>query len=545
MFSEAWGQAGHAKRGASGSSESTTYPDHQKNPDAMQPRLPADDDHFVAALSIFDQARATLLACALRPGSHSAVEALITEQTRQMAKAMYQAFLDRCHLQELAQQAAAPAGAARGVAVTRPLESSFGRVAATRLGFLGADEAGGLTMVFPLDTALNLPPEIYSLPVRKQIGQLIGHVSFEQALRQLPKQCGAHVPKRQAEQLAQRAARDFDAFYDQREVSANDTLSDQAIRVMSCDGKGIAVIRDALRPATRKAAEEQAEVVVKSDPMAAKKPRRKHTKRMALVSAVYEQEPFVQTAEQVLERIDRAPGQTPPARDAEEPEAKRPRPQNKTVSATLEKSQSGAIGSMLDEVAKRQKADPRPLVALVDGEEKQMRRLQYEAKKRRLEVTVVLDLLHVLHYLWTIALILCGRDQALSGARVQVYLRILLTQTPKHLVSMLRGQIGAASLTVQARKQATSALSYLDKNAPYLRYRDYLARGWPIATGVIEGACRHLVQDRMGITGARWGLLTAEAVLRLRALETNEDTDAYWTFHERQEFTRNHGKMAA
>jgi hypothetical protein len=98
---------------------------------------------------------------------------------------------------------------------------------------------------------------------------------------------------------------------------------------------------------------------------------------------------------------------------------------------------------------------------------------------------------------------------------------------------------------VQARKQATSALSYLDKNAPYLRYRDYLARGWPIATGVIEGACRHLVQDRMGITGARWGLLTAEAVLRLRALETNEDTDAYWTFHERQEFTRNHGKMAA
>jgi hypothetical protein len=57
---------------------------------------------------------------------------------------------------------------------------------------------------------------------------------------------------------------------------------------------------------------------------------------------------------------------------------------------------------------------------------------------------------------------------------------------------------------------------------------------------VIEGACRHLVKDRLDITGARWGLSSAEAVLKLRALRANGDFNAYRTWHERQEFHRNH-----
>jgi len=68
----------------------------------------------------------------------------------------------------------------------------------------------------------------------------------------------------------------------------------------------------------------------------------------------------------------------------------------------------------------------------------------------------------------------------------------------------------------------------------------YLAEGLPIATGVIEGACRHLVRDRMEITGARWRLQKAEAVLRLRALRSSGDFEQYWEFHEQQEALRNH-----
>ena len=73
-----------------------------------------------------------------------------------------------------------------------------------------------------------------------------------------------------------------------------------------------------------------------------------------------------------------------------------------------------------------------------------------------------------------------------------------------------------------------------------LQYDEYLAAGYPIATGVIEGACRHLVNDRFGITGARWGLQGAEAILRLRALRSSGDFDEYWRFHRRRELERNH-----
>ena len=82
--------------------------------------------------------------------------------------------------------------------------------------------------------------------------------------------------------------------------------------------------------------------------------------------------------------------------------------------------------------------------------------------------------------------------------------------------------------------------TYLANHASYLNYPHYLAQGYPIATGVIEGACRYLVKDRMEITGARWGLEGGEAVLKLRALYINGDFNAYWAFHESQEYQRNH-----
>jgi hypothetical protein len=83
-------------------------------------------------------------------------------------------------------------------------------------------------------------------------------------------------------------------------------------------------------------------------------------------------------------------------------------------------------------------------------------------------------------------------------------------------------------------------LHYLDAKQPFMDYPRALAEGWPIATGVIEGACRHLVADRMGITGARWGLAGAQAMLWLRAIDASGDTSAYWDWHIGQERQRNH-----
>ena len=87
---------------------------------------------------------------------------------------------------------------------------------------------------------------------------------------------------------------------------------------------------------------------------------------------------------------------------------------------------------------------------------------------------------------------------------------------------------------------------YLQKYAQYLHYDRYLAAGYRrIATGVVEGACRYLVRDRMELTGARWRLVGAEAVLKLRALRASGDFDAYWDFHEAREYERNHAQRYA
>jgi hypothetical protein len=110
-----------------------------------------------------------------------------------------------------------------------------------------------------------------------------------------------------------------------------------------------------------------------------------------------------------------------------------------------------------------------------------------------------------------------------------------VTQTIRQLAAQHPPRPGS-----EHAKIIRKTLTYLDAKEPYLDYPRALASGWPIATGVIEGACRHLVQDRMGITGARWSLEGAQAILWLRAIRANGDLDTYWNWHLHQEHHRNH-----
>ena len=102
----------------------------------------------------------------------------------------------------------------------------------------------------------------------------------------------------------------------------------------------------------------------------------------------------------------------------------------------------------------------------------------------------------------------------------------------------ITAEASAASLPASRRTGADSCVRYLNARHEYLRYDQALAEGWPIATGVIEGACRHLIADRLDIGGARWGLDGAEAVLTLRAVISNGDFEEYWSYHLAREHQR-------
>ena len=119
-------------------------------------------------------------------------------------------------------------------------------------------------------------------------------------------------------------------------------------------------------------------------------------------------------------------------------------------------------------------------------------------------------------------------------------LEAILEGRSSEVAGGMRRSATLQQLDADSRRRLDSCANYLLNYRPYLRYDEYLRIGWPIATGVVEGACRYLVKDRMDRTGARWSLDGAEAVLRLRALRTSGDFDEYWRFHEEQEYARNH-----
>lgn len=157
-----------------------------------------------------------------------------------------------------------------------------------------------------------------------------------------------------------------------------------------------------------------------------------------------------------------------------------------------------------------------------------------------MDIHIIVDLIHVLEYLWRAAWCLHDSGDASAENWVARHARVLLGGDVQQPTTALQEAAHAAGLRGAQRKGIDEAMNDLSGKAEHLRYDTALERGWPIATGIIEGACRHLIKDRLDVTGARWGLSGAEAVLKLRGVRANGDFDTYWAWHEQQEFTRNH-----
>ncbi|MCA1671882.1 MAG: hypothetical protein LC799_06640 [Actinobacteria bacterium] len=184
-------------------------------------------------------------------------------------------------------------------------------------------------------------------------------------------------------------------------------------------------------------------------------------------------------------------------------------------------------------------------VALVDGNRHQIDRIEAEAEQREVSVAVVVDLIHVLEYLWGAVWCFFAEGDTAAEGRVRDRALAVLEGNAGEVAAGIRRRATTAGLSKPKRKKADDCARYLVNKAAYLDYPAALAAGWPIATGVIEGTCRCLVADRMDITGARWSIEGAEAVLKLRAVRCNGDFDAYYQFHQDQERRRVHGSRYA
>jgi hypothetical protein len=168
--------------------------------------------------------------------------------------------------------------------------------------------------------------------------------------------------------------------------------------------------------------------------------------------------------------------------------------------------------------------------------------MKLAAKEYGVSLDIILDIIHVLEYLWKAAFAFYKEGDPAAESWVKKRLLKILRGESSWVAAGMRRSATLNELVPKQREPIDKCADYLLKYAPYLHYDQYLAKGYPIATGVIEGACRYLVKDRMEITGARWSLQGAEDILRLRSLRASGDFDEYWQFHLRQEYERNHAK---
>ena len=505
---------------------------------------PSDPAPYAAADAVYADAKAYLSSREAQQMSESDRERELNRRGQELLRKLLQGHLDQRSPGEAAGPVAGADGVERGERRVheRHLETTFGTVEVERVGYARA----GHESLHPLDASLNLPPERYSLEVRRRVAEAAASRSFDEARFELSRHTGAEVPKRQAEQLAARAAEDFDAFYEARRAAAGEPSPEGSVLVLTFDGKGVVLHREDLREATRRAAERRR----RQREQLAWFPRlqpgeKKHAKRMATVAAVYTVAPFVRSPEEFLQSLmPRSPVARTRTKKSRPPLV-RPRPVAKRVWASLEREPAEVVAEALLEADRRDPERVKSWVVLVDGAEMQLDLVEAGAAAYGVDVTVVLDIIHVVEYVWKAAQVFHREESLEREYWAWTRVRRILEGKARWVAAAMRRAATVARLPPDLRKPVDTCADYLLKYGPYLHYDRYLAAGYPIATGVIEGACRHLVRDRMELTGARWRLVGAEAVLKLRALRASGDFDAYWDFHEAREYERNHAQRYA
>ena len=389
------------------------------------------------------------------------------------------------------------------------IETIFGRVEARRTAYVHPAQSS----IHPLDEARQLPSRSFSYEVQRRVVEEAVRGPYAEGLESLERNLGLEIPKRSAEQILRDAPQDFDEFYRRRSATAAGPSS--PILVASADGKGIPLVKP-----------EGAGRVVRRT-----KGQKANKKKMATVATVFTQAPRVRTPEEITASLfdEEAPAAT-----------KSPGPEHKRVWASLAKPREDVFAEIAAEVARRNPLLDKLVAMLTDGDPM----LERMARQYLPGALLILDFLHVSERLWLAghALFGEGTDEAREWVRDHV-LRILRGEVSQ-VVKGMRQSVTKRGLKGERAKAVLTGAAYFRRNRHRMQYDMYLSLGLPIASGAVEGACRHLVKDRMERAGMRWIIPGAEAMLQMRAIKLSGDFDEYWQFHIVRDQERLHGNHA-
>ncbi len=502
----------------------------------MQGYVPGQDEAFAESRKCFGELEDWMASAEAAGLQHGELEEQVDVRGRGLLLRLLQDRLDLTAAQEERRQDVAGAD---GVVRTRaergrerPLMTKFGQVTVSRIAY----RSPGRPNVCPLDAALNLPEEKHSHGLRKLAAIEAARGSMEAAGTAITRATGVTIGKRQVEELARRCAAHAEAFYLQRVTGL---APEEWPLILTFDGKGIVMLPRALRPATAKAAASaEGKLATRLSPG-----EKNGRKRMAELACVYDAAPVPRAPEDVIatpaqkRRKNKAQAAKPEgSRKRREPQAR-----GKWLTASVTDDIPAVIAAAFDEAERRDPGHSREWAVLIDGNNTQIEAVTAEAARRGVTVTIVIDFIHVLEYTWKAAWSFFDKGERAAEEWVADQARKILHGKARQVAAGIRRRATAYGYSGPERAGADECARYLENKQAYLDYATALGKGWPIATGIIEGACRHIVKDRMDITGARWGLEGAEAILKLRAITASGDFEDYWRFHLRQEHKRIHG----
>jgi hypothetical protein len=375
--------------------------------------------------------------------------------------------------------------------------SIFGTISIGRACYYTPGSPG----IFPLDGELNLPARGYSYVVQEFSSRLAVTMSYEDAQDVLESFFPVRTPIRSLEHIVADLCDDVRRFYE--EETPREVRPEAAVTVATVDKKGIVI---------RKSNGDQ--IASEAPP---KHPEKPGKKKMATVISTYVTRRHVRTADDVLTDVADDNGCVV-----------KPRPQNKLTWGSLTEGPEQTVARLKRFVGQRLPKG-NELVCILDGE-RSLWTLVYAYFPKAF---FVLDIFHVLEHLGKAAL--CFYDEGSPKARefVTERLKMLLLGRAGGMIGGLKQMLSKHRLAGVKRHSLEQVIGYLERNRKNMRYEICLARGYPIGSGVIEGACRNLINDRLELTGMSWTIRGAESIMRLRAVYINRDWNAFWK-HRRQ-----------
>lgn len=325
------------------------------------------------------------------------------------------------------------------------------------------------------------------------------------------------------ETIVNKSSIDAPKFYAERE--GPDAKTEEDILVATIDGKGIIMRKDQIAKSAPKNQVRKMKKIGerKKKPKGLKNNEKLGKKKMSTVIGVYTVAPNKRSPEEILSKESQG--------------KKRPRPQNKVLQATLESKESGAL-RLKKEVLKRDPEKKKPGVALVDGEHK----LRELVKTYLPWLVIIIDIYHVIEYLWKGSHIFHQTNTPEAEYWVTDKLSRLLYGKVEEVIEDLKEMLKSLSKGKKALLQ--KIITYLENGKEHMRYDTYISKGYPVGSGVVEGACKNLVKDRMEQCGMRWTIAGAEAVLSMRSIQINKMTNEYWRYHIAQEKERLYGGLS-